>query len=63
MGETIVNDWIITEGSDISSRRLARAQGVHMGVGFSNERWYVSVNIAFEDDRYVYIWFDLSLLI
>jgi hypothetical protein len=55
MGETIVNDWIITEGSDINSRRLARAQGVHMGVGFNSERWYVSVNISFEDDRYVYM--------
>ncbi|RLM70187.1 hypothetical protein C2845_PM17G03990 [Panicum miliaceum] len=52
MGETIVNDWIITEGSDINSMRLARAQGVHWAVGFNNERWYVCVNISFEDDHF-----------
>ena len=54
MGETVVNDWIITEGPAFTSKLLARAQGVHMGVGFSSERWYVSVNISFEDDRYVF---------
>jgi Dirigent-like protein len=51
-GEFVVNDWSITEGPDPASKLVARAQGMHVGVGHIKLRWYFSCNIVFEDERY-----------
>lgn len=55
-GLIAINDWTIQEGTEPSSKVVARAQGIHTQSGKNKQQWYCSFNMVFEDDRYVYMY-------
>ncbi|KAM3335103.1 hypothetical protein ACQJBY_029487 [Aegilops geniculata] len=52
-GTTAVHDWPIRDGSSLEANIVARAQGLHLGVGMVNRSWLFCFNIVFTDERFV----------
>lgn len=51
-GTIAINDWVVRDGPDASSKVVARAQGHHFGAGQNKPQWYTSFNMLFEDERF-----------
>ncbi|KAF6981678.1 hypothetical protein CFC21_000140 [Triticum aestivum] len=51
-GHTVANDWTIGDGPAADANLVARARGMHMGVGKVDENWLFCHNILFTDTRF-----------
>ncbi|TVU49517.1 hypothetical protein EJB05_00830, partial [Eragrostis curvula] len=52
-GQTLVNDWYVTNTSNPDGTILARAQGLHMQASQTMDNgWYTSFNLVFERERF-----------
>ncbi|KAG8045410.1 hypothetical protein GUJ93_ZPchr0008g13244 [Zizania palustris] len=51
-GTTAVQDWTITDGPGPNANYVGRAQGFHFQSGQTRGRWYLSMNLIFEDTRF-----------
>lgn len=52
-GHTVANDWTIRDGPAANANLVARARGMHMGVGKVDENWLFCHNVLFTDTRLV----------
>ena len=53
-GTTAITDWAIVDRLDPNATVVGRAQGLHfLASSISGNSWYTSMNLVFEDTRYV----------
>lgn len=49
-GQTYVDDWFLTMGSDPNEKIIGRAQGFHIQAGQTITSWYTSHIFVFQED-------------
>jgi hypothetical protein len=52
-GPTVITDWPIADGQAPGATVVGRAQGIHSLASKTSNSWYTSMNLVFEDSRYV----------
>lgn len=54
-GILAANDWTVYDGPGPDAKLVARAQGLHIGAAMTKENWFISFNVVFVDERFLWL--------